>query len=52
MSGSCQQCHRRRPQLRVKRKGKWWHVCPNCAAVLMREEGVELEKAAATADDA
>lgn len=45
MSGTCQHCHRRRPQLKVKRKGVWLNVCAGCAQVLIQEENVELEEA-------
>lgn len=43
VTGSCQQCHRKRPQLYVLVEGVRKNVCPNCAFILEREHGARLE---------
>lgn len=48
VSGSCQQCHRRRPQLYVlvpqeHGQARRLNVCPNCALVLIGEQSARRE---------
>lgn len=46
MSGTCEHCHRRRPQVYVHVKKRRLYVCPNCASILIKEAGAKPDKPA------